>query len=538
MSIAAAAISAAKVRFRPILMTSLTMIFGMLPLMFSRGVGANGNNSIGVGTVGGLLIGTIALLFIVPVLIMIFIGKKKTEMKKILASIITLPLLLAGCGIYTDYTRPALPVVDSLYTHMPVEAVSNDTTSLAFLSWEELFADSLLRGYIRMGLEHNTDLNLARLRVEEAEATLQASRLAFFPSASLSAELGASGTQGPSFSVAPSFQWEIDAFGKMRNTKKGAEAALEQSRAYRQAVQTQLIATIADSYYALLMLDQQIEISRRTMATWEENIRSLSALKRAGKTNEAAVLQASANKLQVENSIYSMQRQLYEQENAFAALLGTGPMEIRRGKLDDQSFPENLSVGIPLHLLQYRPDVRQAEYALAESFYAENLARSYFYPGITLGGSAGWSTSFGTAIGNPAGWLASALASLTAPLFDRGTSIARLKIARAQQQEALLSFRQTLIDAGTEVNNALAAWQTAKQRLNVDQKLILNLQAAVWNTNLLMKHGLTNYLEVLTAQQTLLSAELSQSSDKYAEIQSVINLYHALGGGSGLADDI
>ena len=459
-------------------------------------------------------------------------------MKKILASIITLPLLLAGCGIYTDYTRPALPVVDSLYTHMPVEAVSNDTTSLAFLSWEELFADSLLRGYIRMGLEHNTDLNIARLRVEEAEATLQASRLAFLPSASLSAELGASGAQGPSFSVAPSFQWEIDAFGKMRNTKKGAEAALEQSRAYRQAVQTQLIATIADSYYALLMLDQQIEISRRTMATWEENIRSLSALKRAGKTNEAAVLQASANKLQVENSIYSMQRQIYEQENAFAALLGTGPMEIRRGKLDDQSFPENLSVGIPLHLLQYRPDVRQAEYALAESFYAENLARSYFYPGITLGGSAGWSTSFGTAIGNPAGWLASALASLTAPLFDRGTSIARLKIARAQQQEALLSFRQTLIDAGTEVNNALAAWQTAKQRLNVDQKLILNLQAAVWNTNLLMKHGLTNYLEVLTAQQTLLSAELSQSSDKYAEIQSVINLYHALGGGSGLADDI
>ena len=459
-------------------------------------------------------------------------------MKKILASIITLPLLLAGCGIYTDYTRPALPVVDSLYTHMPVEAVSNDTTSLAFLSWEELFADSLLRGYIRMGLEHNTDLNLARLRVEEAEATLQASRLAFFPSASLSAELGASRAQGPSFSVAPSFQWEIDAFGKMRNTKKGAEAALEQSRAYRQAVQTQLIATIADSYYALLMLDQQIEISRRTMATWEENIRSLSALKRAGKTNEAAVLQASANKLQVENSIYSMQRQIYEQENAFAALLGTGPMEIRRGKLDDQSFPENLSVGIPLHLLQYRPDVRQAEYALAESFYAENLARSYFYPGITLGGSAGWSTSFGTAIGNPAGWLASALASLTAPLFDRGTSIARLKIAKAQQQEALLSFRQTLIDAGTEVNNALAAWQTAKQRLNVDQKLILNLQAAVWNTNLLMKHGLTNYLEVLTAQQTLLSAELSQSSDKYAEIQSVINLYHALGGGSGLADDI
>lgn len=440
-------------------------------------------------------------------------------------------LLTSACGIYTDYQRPEMPVVDSLYTHLHAEAVSNDSSSIAFLPWEELFADSLLRGYIRTGLENNTDLNIARLKVEEAEATLEASRRAFLPSVSADAGLSVS-TGGSSFSVAPSVQWEIDAFGKLRNTRKGAEAALEQSRAYTQAVRTQLIATIADSYYTLLMLDQQMEISRRTMATWEENIRSLSALKRAGKTNEAAVLQANANRLQVEASILSMQQQIYEQESAFSALLGIAPGEIRRGRLDDQSFPEDLSIGLPLHLLQRRPDVRQAEFALAESFYAENLARSYFYPSITLGGSAGWSTALGAAISDPAGWIADALLSLTAPLFDRGANSARLRIAKAQQQEAMLSFRQTLIDAGTEVNNALVAWQTARDRLNVDQRLIMNLQAAVWNTNLLMKHGLTNYLEVLTAQQTLLQAELAQSSDKYAEIQSVIYLYHALGGGA------
>ena len=400
-------------------------------------------------------------------------------------------LLTSACGIYTDYQRPEMPVVDSLYTHLHAEAVSNDSSSIAFLPWEELFADSLLRGYIRTGLENNTDLNIARLKVEEAEATLEASRRAFLPSVSADAGLSVS-TGGSSFSVTPSVQWEIDAFGKLRNTRKGAEAALEQSRAYTQAVRTQLIATIADSYYTLLMLDQQMEISRRTMATWEENIRSLSALKRAGKTNEAAVLQANANRLQVEASILSMQQQIYEQESAFSALLGIAPGEIRRGRLDDQSFPEDLSIGLPLHLLQRRPDVRQAEFALAESFYAENLARSYFYPSITLGGSAGWSTALGAAISDPAGWIADA----------------------------------------TEVNNALVAWQTARDRLNVDQRLIMNLQAAVWNTNMLMKHGLTNYLEVLTAQQTLLQAELAQSSDKYAEIQSVIYLYHALGGGA------
>ena len=193
-------------------------------------------------------------------------------------------LLTSACGIYTDYQRPEMPVVDSLYTHLHAEAVSNDSSSIAFLPWEELFADSLLRGYIRTGLENNTDLNIARLKVEEAEATLDASRRAFLPSVSADAGLSVS-TGGSSFSVSPSVQWEIDAFGKLRNTRKGAEAALEQSRAYTQAVRTQLIATIADSYYTLLMLDQQMEISRRTMATWEENIRSLSALKRAGKKN-------------------------------------------------------------------------------------------------------------------------------------------------------------------------------------------------------------------------------------------------------------
>ena len=457
-------------------------------------------------------------------------------MKKLLIFAIIFPLLTSACGIYSEYKRPELAVVDSLYSHIPPQAISTDSSSIAFLTWEELFTDSLLRNYIRIGLEHNTDLNIARLKVKEAEATLEASRLAFLPSATLNADLSFSNS-GSSFSAAPEVPWEIDAFAKMRNTMKGSKAALEGARAYAQAVRTQLIATIADSYYTLLMLDQQLEISQRTMNTWEENIRSLSALKRAGKTNEAAVLQASANKLQVEASILSLRQPIHEQRTSLAALLGSDPGEMRRNRLDDQRFPENLSVGVPLQLLQRRPDVRQAEFALAESFYAENLARSYFYPSITLGGSAGWSSSLGAAISDPAGWIARALASLTAPLFDRGTSIARLKTAKARQEQALLTFRQTLIDAGIEVNNALVAWQTARERLNVDQRLVMNLQAAVWNTNLLMKHGLTNYLEVLTAQQTLLQAELSQASDKYAEIQSVIHLYHALGGGAELTDN-
>ena len=377
-------------------------------------------------------------------------------------------------------------------------------------------------------------MKIAQLRVEQAEATLLASQLAFVPNVSLSAQGGLSQYTGSqlnkSYNIAVTADWELDIFGKQLNAARGADAALEQTKAYKQAVQTSLIATIANSYFTLLMLDEQLEISRRTLDTWEENIRTLEALKRAGKTNEAAVLQAKANRLNVEASVLTLERRIIEQENSMSVLLGMAPVMLLRGKLNEQTFPEELSVGIPLQLLSFRPDVRQAEYALAEAFYASNAARAVFYPTISLGGSAGW-TNNGATITNPSGWLLNAIGSLVQPLLNQGNNIARLKIAEAQQEEALLLFRQSLLDAGAEVNNALMQWQTARKRIEIGKKQIVNLQAAIWNTRLLMKHGSANYLEVLTAQQNLLQAELMQVSDRYEEIQGVISLFHALGGG-------
>lgn len=186
---------------------------------------------------------------------------------------------------------------------------------------------------------------------------------------------------------------------------------------------------------------------------------------------------------------------------------------------------------MPLQLLQRRPDIRQSEAELAEAFYATNQARSAFYPSITLGGSAGWTNAAGAAITNPGQWLFSAVASLAQPLFNRGQNVANLKVAKAQQEEALLSFRQSLLDAGTEVNNALMQWQIARQRLKLDEQQIASLQSAVRSSELLMRHSSQNYLEVITARQTLLQAELDAVSDRFDEIQGVINLYHALGGG-------
>lgn len=427
-------------------------------------------------------------------------------------------LTLGSCSMYREYERPKLHYLDSLYRRLPD---LQDSSSIAELSWREFFADTTLQEWIRLGISFNTDLSIARFKVDQAQATLHAARRAFFPSASLSAETGTNGNS-MSYSLTPSFSWEADIFGKMTNAKRSAAAAVEQSVAYKQAVQTQLIATIAETYYTLLMLDAQLAVSQRTQKTWEENIRTLEALKMAGKTNEAAVLQAKANMLDVQNSIYVLYKKIFETENAFSSLIGIVPIIIDRGTLEGQEFIEHLSGGLPAEILGNRPDVRQAELQLKQAFYATNQARASFYPTVKLDGFLRF---------DPSGFVTDLGASLLQPLYARGLNNAQLRRAEAQQKIALYEFRQKLLDAGIEVNNALVALKTAQSMVKIDKKQIVHLQAAVWNTQLLMKHGNTNYLEVLTAQQKLLQAELSEISDRYEEIRSVINLYHALGGG-------
>ena len=432
--------------------------------------------------------------------------------------------MLSGCSLYRQYEREQMPFVDSLYRRM---SVPSDSVSSASVTWDKFFTDPLLQEWIRTGLEYNSDLNIARLKVQEAEASLLAARWAWLPGADFSMQGGLPGQ----FSVSVQASWQTDIFGGLRNAKRRAQAALEQSHAYRQAVQTQLVATIANSYYTLLMLDEQLTISNRTLKTWEESIRTLEALKRAGKTNEAAVLQAKANMLSVEANVLTLEKEILAVENSLCALLGLVPMPIERSTLNDQILPERLCAGVPVELLDRRPDVKQAEMVLAQAFYNVNSAKASFYPNITLSGALGWTTGSGNITVDPGSMIANLIAGLTQPVFGRGVNKARLKTAQAQLEEAAYAFRQSLLDAGVEVNNALTLWQTAQKRVELDKKQILNLQAAIWNTQLLMKHGNADYLEVLTAQKNLLQAELTEVSDRYDEIISAVNLYQALGGG-------
>ncbi|MCM1140821.1 MAG: efflux transporter outer membrane subunit [Muribaculum sp.] len=439
-------------------------------------------------------------------------------------------VILSGCSVYRKYDRPDITVPDS---YRNVE--TTDTTSLATLSWRELFADSRLQSLIDTALVNNTDLAVARLKVKEAEAALMNARLSYLPSVGLNAEGGVSkfdGSTAKTYNIGANASWELDILGKITNAKRGAVAALEGSEAYRQAVQSQLIATVANSYYTLSMLDAQLDVNIRTLETWRKTVHTMEALKKAGKSNDAAVLQAKANVLSLESAQLALRKSITETENALYALVGvTDYAEIKRGSLADAVFPDTLVTGVPLQLLANRPDVRQAERNLAQSFYATNVARAAFYPSISLSGTIGWTNNGGGIIANPGQWLLNAIGSLTQPLFNRGANIANLRIAEARQEEAKLLFRQSLLDAGKEVNNALTAWQTANGQIEIADSQVDTLKEAVRKTELLMRHSPTTYLEVLTAQQSLLDAELTALQSRYDRIQSIITLYHALGGG-------
>lgn len=457
-------------------------------------------------------------------------------MKKIIY-LLCATALLSSCHIYKSYDRPGDIQTAGLFrdTVAAGDTLASDTTSFGNMPWREVFTDPQLQALIEQGLTYNTDLLTAALTVKEAQAALLSSRLAYAPSLGLSPQGTISSfdkhAATKTYSLPVTASWEIDLFGKLLNSKRNAQVALIQTKAYRQAVQTQIISAIANTYYTLLMLDRQLEISEQTADVLKRNVETMRAMKDAAMTNGAAVAQSEAAYAQVQASLPAIRQSIRETENAMSMLLAQAPQAIERGALEDQHLPEEFSVGIPLQLLSNRPDVRAAEMALAGTYYNTNSARAAFYPQITLSGSAGWTNSAGSAIINPGKLLASVLGSLTQPLFYRGTNIARLKIAKAQQEEAKLAFQQTVLNAGAEVSNALYQYQAATEKTLSRDLQVESSERAAEYTKELFTLGTATYLEVLSAEQSLLSARLSQVNDTFDRMQAVVSLYQALGGG-------
>ena len=452
-------------------------------------------------------------------------------MKKIII-LMCATALLSSCHIYKSYDRPEDITVEGLYrdTIAGGDTLAADTANFGNLPWKEVFTDAQLQTLIEQALTNNADLRSAALTVKQAQAALMSARLAYAPMLALSPQGTVSsfdkGKATQTYSLPVTASWQIDLFGQLLNPKRKAQVSLKQTQFYEQAVQTQVIANVANMYYTLLMLDRQLQISESTCDILKRNLETVEAMKEAAMANSAATAYA-----QVLASLPDIRQSIRETENALCLMLNQPAQSIARGTLEQQQLPAEFSTGIPLQLLSNRPDVKAAEMSLAASYYDTNSARAAFYPQITLSGSAGWTNSAGSAIINPGKLLASAIGSLTQPLFYRGANIARLKQAKAQEEQAKIQFQTTLLKAGNEVSNALYQYQMTSDKAISREIQVNSARKAAEDTKELFNLGTSTYLEVLSAEQSYLSAQLSEVADTFDRMQSVISLYQALGGG-------
>ncbi len=460
-------------------------------------------------------------------------------MKKQILYMLCATTLLSSCHIYKSYDRPEDISTSGLYRDPMAEndTLMSDTTNFGNLPWREVFTDPQLQTLIETGLKQNTDLQSAVLSIKAAQAPLLAAKLAYIPSLALSPQGTISSFDhskaSKTYSLPVTSSWQISLFGGLLNAKRGAEVAVKQAKAYKQAVQTQIVANVANLYYTLLMLDRQLDITKETANVLKQNADAMEIMKNAAMYNitSAGVEQSKAAYAQVMASIPDIEQNISEVENSLSTLLGEAPHSIKRGVIEDQILPSEFSAGIPLQLLANRPDVKTAEMSLASAYYNTNSARSAFYPSITLSGSAGWTNSAGGSIVNPAKFLASAVGSLTQPLFNHGLNIAQLKVAKAREEQAKLDFQQALLNAGSEVSNALSLYQKTSEKVESRRMQVDSAKKASEDTKELFNLGTSTYLEVLSAQQSYLSAQISQVSDSFDKMQAVVSLYQALGGG-------
>lgn len=447
---------------------------------------------------------------------------------------IILLFIMSSCS-YKMYVRPENIKTEDLVS-LENGRFTKDADSIFHLpSWEKVFTDTCLCNLIELGLENNADIQIASLRVEEATSALNEARLAYLPSFALAPQGELSGYNRSAtvkgYELPVKVSWEVDIAGKNTAAKRRKQSELRQTKIMRYSVSSDLIAMIANSYYTLLMLDAQLGISEKTLANWDETIMALKALKQVGKSNGQAISQAEGDRVQIELAVANLKKQISIVENSFNILLGIPMKNIERGTIDKNiafTIPET---GIPLQWLESRPDVQIAEAGLEQAFYVTAEAYASLFPSITLNGKAGWTNIAGNSISNPGTFLWNIIGSVVQPLFDRGINRTRLKIAQTRQEAVAVSFRQTLLEAGNEVNDLLTTYQITEQKSRLFEKQIDFYTEANEKIKLMMENsGNVSYLEVLAAQKSLLDTQLNETANTLQLLQNTINIYKALGG--------
>jgi NodT family efflux transporter outer membrane factor (OMF) lipoprotein len=439
-------------------------------------------------------------------------------------------VLLSGCHIYKKYETPQTSALTRAYAE--ARKAPADSAAFGNLLWENVFTDPVLVDLINRALTNNKDLKNAKLNVDIAHAQMKGARLSYLPSVALAPNGAGSSYAGSDISwtyqLPAQVSWEIDIFGKTLNRKRNAEAAYRMSEAYARATRSQIISAVAYNYYAIAAVNSQLELSRSTARSWGESVEVMKNLKLAGRVTEAAVVQSAAQYYSIQASITD---QLDQLNNTMSLLLNEMPQNWNITSTLDFKTPEIVRSAIPMAELASRPDVEAAEEALAVAYYATNSARAAFYPGLSITANGGFTNLLGSFVKNPGDWFYQLAGSLTMPLFARGQNIAGLEAAKAQQKQAMNNFEYALLNASAEVSDALTVYQKSaeKELLLIEQ--VQNLEKSVEYTQDLLQYSTGTYLEVLTAQQSLLGAQTSFISSRLSQARAFINLYQALGGG-------
>ena len=450
-------------------------------------------------------------------------------------------LLLPGCLATKQYEAPA-PETDSLYG---APSVDLDSTTLADVPWQEVFDDPTLRDLIREALRNNLDLRDAIQQVRVAEANLKEATGALFPDLFVrgSASYNEPSDNGPSgvgpggveatdqYSVSASTSWEIDIWGRLTSAKRAQYATLLQTEATQRAVRTALIANVAQTYYQLLALDRQLEITEETIENRRADLQTVRSLKEGGIVTNVAVERSRASLAAARASRPTLQQAITGQENTLSTLLGRTPGDIERTTLADQALLDSLATGVPAQLLRNRPDVIAAEYRYRSAFELTNSARAAFYPSLTLTAEGGFESLEAGDLLVPGSLFYNLIGGLTQPIFAQNQNEARLDRRRARQTQARLELRRTLLTAGSEVSNALSRYRNGTERIEARETQLEALGAALSESRELLRFGEGNYLDVLTAQQEYLAAQLDNVNDRLDRLQAGVALYRALGGG-------
>lgn len=447
--------------------------------------------------------------------------------------LLVLTLSAGACKVMQLGKFPEIKADDSLYRDLD----KSDTSSIAMIPWHELFTDTCLQFIIEKAVSNNPDMEVAVARVKKAEAAFRQSRAGFFPSlnvgfnANYQSETGGIGIP-EYYQLFATTSWEADIWGKFRSTKRASLASLMASEAFRRAVTTDLIASAAMNYYNLLALDAQLGITERTLEKRISNAETMEALRDNDLITSADLVLSQANRYATEIIIPDLKQRIYETENILSLLMGKEPGPIVRTSLEQQNLTENLRTGVPAQLLANRPDVLEAEYRLRYFYETARSARTNFYPSLTINARGGLTETSLNALFNQPVFFWSVVGGLVQPIFNFGLNRQRYLSATADFQESQASFRKTLLNAGSEVVNAMHSYETATNKISIRGQQIGYLEKAVdYTTELLKYTSTTSYIDVLTSEVTLLSAQLNGVNDKFEQLQSIVALYQSLGGG-------